>query len=194
MTCRWPCRGRGGGVTTCGEAWPRRAGERAARRRRVICGHGAGRSGAGCDPRGGGYPLVVSFAGLDAWLRSRAAGDLFSGVVLIRRGEADGVLGSVRLGYPPVGGAGLFGYPVRYRVDHEAVHVRWRRCSWSDEGRLGLDMPIVDVVDLAGTTISPAVTLRHLLTHTSGIADDADEEAEPPRRVRRATGLSGRPR
>src|SRR3712207_7010616 len=32
-------------------------------------------------------------------------------------------------------------------------------------------------VGLAGTTISPEVTLRHLLTHTSGIADDADEEA-----------------
>jgi len=45
------------------------------------------------------------------------------------------------------------------------------------EGRLGLDLPIVEVVELSGTTISPAVTLRHLLTHTSGIADDADEEA-----------------
>jgi CubicO group peptidase (beta-lactamase class C family) len=45
------------------------------------------------------------------------------------------------------------------------------------EGRLGLDVPIAEVVDLTGTTISPAVTLRHLLTHTSGIADDADEEA-----------------
>ena len=30
---------------------------------------------------------------------------------------------------------------------------------------------------LAGTTIPREVTLRHLLTHTSGIADDADEEA-----------------
>jgi hypothetical protein len=29
----------------------------------------------------------VPFTGLEAWLRSRAAGDLFSGVVLIRRGE-----------------------------------------------------------------------------------------------------------
>ena len=45
------------------------------------------------------------------------------------------------------------------------------------EGRLGLDTSIVEVVDLTGTTISPAVTVRHLLTHTSGIADDADEEA-----------------
>src|SRR5215212_10110984 len=44
-------------------------------------------------------------------------------------------------------------------------------------GRLDLDASIHSYVDLTGTTISEAVTLRHLLTHTSGIADDADEEA-----------------
>ena len=44
-------------------------------------------------------------------------------------------------------------------------------------GALDLDASIHDVVDLTGTTISRDVTLRHLLTHTSGIADDADEEA-----------------
>ncbi len=44
-------------------------------------------------------------------------------------------------------------------------------------GRLDLDASIHDYVDLAGTTISRDVTLRHLLTHTSGLADDADEEA-----------------
>jgi len=42
---------------------------------------------------------------------------------------------------------------------------------------LSLDGPITGVVDLAGTTVSPEVALRHLLTHTSGLADDADEEA-----------------
>ncbi|MDL2319169.1 beta-lactamase family protein, partial [Eubacteriales bacterium OttesenSCG-928-A19] len=45
------------------------------------------------------------------------------------------------------------------------------------EGKLALDMRITALVDLAGTRISPEVTLEHLLTHTSGIADDADEEA-----------------
>ena len=44
-------------------------------------------------------------------------------------------------------------------------------------GVLDLDVPITAYVDLTGTTISDRVTLRHLLTHTSGIADDADEEA-----------------
>ncbi|MGD9958674.1 serine hydrolase domain-containing protein [Nocardioides sp.] len=44
-------------------------------------------------------------------------------------------------------------------------------------GLLDLDASIHTWVDLAGTTISADVTLRHLLTHTSGIADDADEEA-----------------
>ena len=43
-------------------------------------------------------------------------------------------------------------------------------------GRLDLDASIHEYVDLDGTTISSRVTLRHLLTHTSGIADDADEE------------------
>jgi CubicO group peptidase (beta-lactamase class C family) len=46
-----------------------------------------------------------------------------------------------------------------------------------DQGRLGLETPITEIVDLPEVIISPTVRLRHLLTHTSGIADDADEEA-----------------
>jgi CubicO group peptidase (beta-lactamase class C family) len=41
----------------------------------------------------------------------------------------------------------------------------------------GLETPVTGYLELEGTTISPAVTPYHLLTHTSGIADDADEEA-----------------
>ena len=43
-------------------------------------------------------------------------------------------------------------------------------------GKLDLNTSIHSYLDLGGTTISNLVTLRHLLTHTSGIADDADEE------------------
>jgi len=45
-----------------------------------------------------------------------------------------------------------------------------------DEGKLALDDRITDLIDLAGTKIPDDVTIAHLLTHTSGIADDADEE------------------
>lgn len=46
-----------------------------------------------------------------------------------------------------------------------------------EAGRLDLEGSIHDYVDLESTTISRDVRLLHLLTHTSGIADDADEEA-----------------
>jgi CubicO group peptidase (beta-lactamase class C family) len=50
-----------------------------------------------------------------------------------------------------------------------------------EAGAFGLDTSVTRYLDdlpgLARTTISPAVTPHHLLTHTSGIADDADEEA-----------------
>lgn len=45
-----------------------------------------------------------------------------------------------------------------------------------DRGKLRLDDRITDILDLTGTRIPTDVTITHLLTHTSGIADDADEE------------------
>ena len=46
-----------------------------------------------------------------------------------------------------------------------------------EEGKLKLEDRIVNIVDLSGTKIPEDVTIEHLLNHTSGIADDADEEA-----------------
>jgi len=46
------------------------------------------------------------------------------------------------------------------------------------KGNLDLEASIHHYVDLAGSTIAPEVTLLHLLTHTSGIADDVDEEED----------------
>lgn len=45
-----------------------------------------------------------------------------------------------------------------------------------DQGNIKLEDRITDIVDLTGTKIPTDVTISHLLTHTSGIADDADEE------------------
>jgi CubicO group peptidase (beta-lactamase class C family) len=46
-----------------------------------------------------------------------------------------------------------------------------------ESGAFGLDTSAIEYLGLDGTGISTAVTPYHLLTHTSGIADDADEEA-----------------
>jgi CubicO group peptidase (beta-lactamase class C family) len=46
-----------------------------------------------------------------------------------------------------------------------------------ERGAFGLDTSVVQYLELEETSISNAVTPYHLLTHTSGIADDADEEA-----------------
>ena len=46
-----------------------------------------------------------------------------------------------------------------------------------DQERLAFDTGVVDFLDLEGSAISKDVTVFHLLTHTSGIGDDADEEA-----------------
>lgn len=46
-----------------------------------------------------------------------------------------------------------------------------------EKGLLHFEDKITDIIDLRGTAIPTDVSISHLLTHTSGIADDADEEA-----------------
>jgi CubicO group peptidase (beta-lactamase class C family) len=46
-----------------------------------------------------------------------------------------------------------------------------------EKGLLSLDDRIAEIIDLSGTRIASDVTIEQLLNHTSGIADDADEEA-----------------
>ena len=45
------------------------------------------------------------------------------------------------------------------------------------EKKLKLSDHITQIIDLEGTEISPDVTIEQLLNHTSGIHDDAEEEA-----------------
>lgn len=115
-------------------------------------------------------------AALRSALAEVTAEEDFSGVVRVTRGdevvlEQAWGLASRRWGVPVA---------VTTRFDVASVTKLFTAVAVLQQveaGTLDLDASIGTWVPLAATTISPQVTLRHLLTHTSGIADDADEEA-----------------
>lgn len=100
----------------------------------------------------------------------------FSGVCLIRRGED--VVFEQAYGFAHKG----FCIPNSLNTMFDTASVTKVFTATAillliEKKLLSLDDKITDVIDLAGTTIPTDVTIYHLLTHTSGIADDADEEA-----------------
>jgi CubicO group peptidase (beta-lactamase class C family) len=113
---------------------------------------------------------------LDRYLRDRAAADAFAGVVRVTVGRDECF-------------AGAYGYASRAWRAPNTFDTRFDTASITklftavatlqqvDAGAFGLDTRAVAYLGLQGTAISPEVTARHLLTHTSGIGDDADEEA-----------------
>ncbi len=100
----------------------------------------------------------------------------FSGVVLVTQGDK-------RL-Y-----AGAYGYASYAWKIRNSLDIRFDTASITklftsiatlqlvDRKRLTLDTKVVDLLGLTDTNISSEVTISHLLTHTSGIGDDAEEEA-----------------
>lgn len=115
-------------------------------------------------------------AAVDDTFTRAAAEDQFSGVVRLVHGDElvhEGAYGvaSRRWGVPVHAGTRFDIASVTKLFTSVAV------LQQVDAGTLDLDASIAEWVDLAGTGLSTDITLRHLLTHTSGIADDADEEA-----------------
>ncbi|MEO8107990.1 MAG: serine hydrolase domain-containing protein [Actinomycetes bacterium] len=116
-----------------------------------------------------------------AYLGKRADDGLFSGVVRI---DVDGPGGEHRTLLEQ-------GYGLASRAWNIpcAPHIRFDTASTTklftavaalqqvDAGAFALDTSVTEYLGLTGTQISDLVTPYHLLTHTSGIADDADEEA-----------------
>ena len=113
---------------------------------------------------------------LERYLRDLEAADAFSGVVRITVG------GEERF-------AGAYGFASRAWGMRNTLETRFDTASITklftavaalqqvDAGAFGLETSAIGYLGLEGTVISPDVTVRHLLTHTSGIGDDADEEA-----------------
>ncbi len=100
----------------------------------------------------------------------------FSGVVLARKGnstvfEAASGLATQRWGVPNT---------LETRFDTASITKLFTSVAVLQQveaGTLDLETSIHHYVDLTGTTIDPGVTLLNLLTHTSGIADIADDES-----------------
>jgi len=113
---------------------------------------------------------------LHAYLTDRTAQDAFSGVVLLTRG------GQTLF-------AEAYGYASRAWQIKNRLDTRFDTASVTklftavaalqliDQGRLSFETRALEYLNLTGTTLSPAANVYHLLTHTSGLGDDAEEEA-----------------
>jgi len=110
-----------------------------------------------------------------AYLTDLAAQEKFSGVVWITQGEQ-------RLF------SAAYGYASRTWKIPNTLDTRFDTASITklftavatlqviESGAFGLHSSVVQVLGLEDTAISPEVTPFHLLTHSSGIADDVEEE------------------
>jgi CubicO group peptidase (beta-lactamase class C family) len=113
---------------------------------------------------------------LDEYFRQRAAQGSFSGAVLITRGTNR--LYACAHGY--ASRAWLVPNTLDTRFDTASVTKLFTAIATLqliDEGLLAFDTPVVERLGLEDTALSKKVNVLHLLTHTSGIGDDADEEA-----------------
>jgi CubicO group peptidase (beta-lactamase class C family) len=117
----------------------------------------------------------VDVVAIDGYLGARADDDQFSGVVRIEQS------GEVLLerGYGLANRA--WGVPCspEQRFDTASVTKLFTAVAVLQQveaGVFSLDTSTTGYLGLEGTTIDPAVTPYHLLTHTSGIGDDADED------------------
>ncbi len=113
---------------------------------------------------------------LDAYLSDRATEDLFSGAVRISTDRTT----VFERAYGLASRAWDVPNTVDTRFDTASVTKLFTSVvalQAVEDGALSLDTKAVSYLGLEGTAIHPDAELGHLLTHTSGIGDDADEEA-----------------
>ena len=113
---------------------------------------------------------------LNLYFHELEAEDKFSGVVLITRGETTLY-------------SGAFGYASRTWNIRNTLDIRFDTASITklfttvavlqliDQKLMAFETRVIESLGLEGTKISNDVNVFHLLTHTSGIGDDCEEEA-----------------
>lgn len=112
---------------------------------------------------------------IDGEMRRLAAAERFSGVIRISQGEEELF-------------SGAYGFASRTWRVANTLDTRFDTASLTklftavatlqliDQGLLALDTRIIPLLGLADTAISDEVTVFQLLTHSSGIGDDCEEE------------------
>jgi CubicO group peptidase (beta-lactamase class C family) len=112
---------------------------------------------------------------LDQYFSTLEAQDAFSGVALVTQGDDE-------LFAAPYGYASR-AWNIRNRLDTRFDTASITKLFTSiatlqliDHGDLGFDTRAIGFLGLEDTAISPEVTVFHLLTHSSGIGDDCEEE------------------
>lgn len=119
---------------------------------------------------------MINTESLDAYLTNRTDGDLFSGVVQITSGSDEVFAGA----YGSASRAWSIPNTLDTRFDTASITKLFTAVvalQLVGEGTLSLEDRVVEYLGLEGTAIHPDATLHHVLSHTSGIGDDADEEA-----------------
>jgi CubicO group peptidase (beta-lactamase class C family) len=119
---------------------------------------------------------AVALRAVQALLRELEAADRFSGVVGVAERDQRPLLEAV--GYA----SRTWSIPTKVdtRFDTASITKLFTAVATLqlvEQGAFALDTSVIAYLGLEDTGISSAVTPYHLLTHTSGIADDADEEA-----------------
>jgi CubicO group peptidase (beta-lactamase class C family) len=113
----------------------------------------------------------MDISGLDEFLEQND----FSGAVLIKRGNTTIFEAALGKASPRWDASNT----VDTRFDSNAITKLFTSVAVLQQvskGELDLETSIHHYVDLVDSEIDPAVTLLHVLTHTSGIADDVDED------------------
>jgi CubicO group peptidase (beta-lactamase class C family) len=121
-------------------------------------------------------PPMTDLTELTRYFQDLESQDTYAGVVLITRGDAEIC-------------SGAYGYASRAWKVRNTLDTRFDTASITklftavatlqmiDREQISFDTRVIPFLKLNGTAISENVTVFHLLTHSSGIGDDADEEA-----------------
>jgi CubicO group peptidase (beta-lactamase class C family) len=115
---------------------------------------------------------------IEACIESQQEPEPFSGVVYVTQGE-DALFGK---GY----GLAIRGESIPNRIDTRfqmasgcKVFTGVAVCKLVERGKLGFDTRLRECVDVAFPNYAPEITIRHLLTHSSGITSYFEEDVDP---------------